>query len=126
MLAVTEAEVYAEAVRLGLVTDGEDLPRHLRSQAVASLAAPVPPPAAADDEPAGGRSAGGPPDPDAVLTVYADGPVLLNGAPFPLFVAREPIEVVTRPDGQTTVRLTVVAGAVHLLPGAPGDGARTT
>lgn len=120
MLTFTDQQIHAEAVRLGLIAPVEDLPRHLRSQVVASLAAPV----ADEPEPAGGvPPVEVAPDADAELTVYADGPVLLNGSPFPLPVnGADPIEVIARRGGLTTVRLTVVVGACHLLPGTPDAG----
>jgi hypothetical protein len=109
MLSFTDDQLHTEAVRLGLVTDDQDLPQHMRSQVVASLAR-------ARQEPT-------PPGPDPAsrdeLTVYADGPVLLNGDAFPLTVTTDPVEVTARRGGPTTVRLTVVVGACHLLPGKP-------
>jgi hypothetical protein len=108
MLTYTDEQIRDEAERLGLIAEDEALPRHLRSQAVASLARSQAP------EPELDPTAG------AELSVYSQGPVLLDGQPFPLtVVASDPIEVTARHGGLTTVRLTVVVGACHLIPCAP-------
>jgi hypothetical protein len=106
MLSFTDDQLQAEAVRLGLIGDGDELPQHLRSQVAAQLAAP-PADSAADDEPAA-RVPGG------ELIIAADR-VLLDGQRFPLTVTTDPVEITARHGGQTTVRLTVVVGACHVL-----------
>ena len=110
MLSFTDDEIKAEAVRLGLITNADDLPRHLRSQVVASLAART----TTDTADSPGAAV-----PGGELTVTADGDVLLDGRPFPLPVTTDPIEVTARHGGRTTVRLTVVVDACHLHTGAP-------
>ncbi|MFJ1581785.1 hypothetical protein ACIOC1_00410 [Streptomyces sp. NPDC088197] len=107
MLSFPDAEIHAEALRLGLISDGDELPRHLRSQAVASLAAEEPVDTGPDDEPPV-------PVPGGDLIIAGDR-VLLDGQPFSLPVTTEPVEITARHGGPTTVRLTVVVGACHVL-----------
>lgn len=110
MLSFTDAEIYAEAVRLAVITDGEELPHHLRSQVVASLARPTAP----ADEPDDDTDEPTEPVPGGELILAADR-VLLDGQPFPLTVTTDPVEITARHGGPTTVRLTVVVGACHVL-----------
>lgn len=117
-LSFTDTEIYAEAVRLGLVADGDQLPRNLRSRVVASLAGARQNPDPEDTGSAAAPDAGAEPERLPELTVYGRGRVLADGAPFPYpVIASDPIEVVARHGGPTTVRLTIAVGDVHLLTG---------
>jgi len=106
----TDEQVTAKAVDLGLIQQGEELPRHLRSRVVAALLA-----AAADNRQ--------PPEAEPQLAkeivVQPGGAILIDGEPFPWLVANEPMDVRLNPDGVSTVRMTLMADAVQILKPEP-------
>lgn len=99
-LSFTDQQIDDEAVRLGLIGDGEDLPRHQRSRVVAVLAqqensAKAPAPERA-------------PQLAREVVIDPSGPIHVDGQPFPWFVGAEPMDIRLDPDGTSTVRLTLL------------------
>ncbi|MFT2014590.1 hypothetical protein ACMA1D_01895 [Streptomyces sp. 796.1] len=107
MLEVTDAQVRAKAIQLGLIGADDDLPRHLRSRIVAALTQDTAGPPA-DDEPPQPRLA-------REIVVQPRGVVLVDGRPFPWLVADEPMEIHLSGGGPSTVRLTLLADSVQVL-----------
>jgi hypothetical protein len=107
----TDEDIRAEAERLGLVTPGGEMPRHLRSRVVAVLierqtqAAP------------GGSAAE--PQLAKEIVIQPGGVILIDGETFPWLVAREPMDIRVSPDAVSTVRLTLMAGTVQVLKTEP-------
>lgn len=104
-LQFTDAEIQAEAVRLGVIKAGEALPRNQRSRVVASLAAEKQRPAAGAKVPLARQ-----------ITVQPGGDILIDGKPFPWVVLADRMEVALEHDGTGTVRLTVPAESIQILP----------
>lgn len=104
MLSFSDEQVHAEAVRLGLIEAGADLPRHLRSKAAASLANQASPSQAPAPAAAVARS----------ITVRPGSGVDVDGRPFPWIVQAEHIEVTLAPDGSGLVRLTIPTKSVTI------------
>lgn len=105
MLNFSDHEVHAEAVRLGIVRAGEDLPRHLRSQAAASLA---------NQTPAGEPPAPAPAVVARSITVRPSAGIDIDDQPFPWIVQADHIEVTLAPDGSGLVRLTIPTKSVTI------------
>lgn len=104
----TDDDIAAKAVQLGLIEQGEPLPRHLRGRVVASmLQEQAPTEAAADPEIA-----------DEIV-IQPSGVILVDGAPFPWLVAKEPIDVRVDPEGVSTVRMTLFANTVQIVKSEP-------
>jgi hypothetical protein len=106
-ISFTPDQIHAEAIRLGLINAGQQLPQNLRSTVVASLAtasrlAVEMPPTA--------------PRPASTVEIHTgpDGFVTIDGRPFPWLIAPEQIAVTLNPDGSGTVRLAIEAGAVTI------------
>jgi hypothetical protein len=113
-IQVSDEDVQAKALELGLVQNGETLPRHLRSRVIAAMADPGPPPAA----PSTPRLA-------REVVIQPGGAVLVDGQPFPWLVGRQPMEITLQHDGVSTVRLTLLAGAVQIVPPEPRTESET-
>lgn len=103
-LSFTDDEVHAQAVRLGLLRDGQELPRQLRSRVVASLAAERRRPAAPADVPIAQS-----------IVIQPGGDIQVDGRPFPWVVQADQMEVTLSPDGAGMVRLTLPALNVQIL-----------
>lgn len=103
-LSFTDPEIYAQAVRLGLIEDGKELPRHLRSRAVASLAAERRRPTEQSDVPVAQS-----------IAVEPGGDIRIDGKPFPWVVQAEQMAVTLNPDGAGTVTLTIPALNIQIL-----------
>ncbi|KMS71761.1 hypothetical protein ACH49_24360 [Streptomyces leeuwenhoekii] len=103
-LSFTDEEIHAQAVRLGLVQDGQDLPRSLRSRVVASLAAERQRPATSADAPVAQS-----------IVIQPGGDIQVDGRPFPWVVQADQMEVTLAPDGAGMVRLTLPALNVQIL-----------
>ncbi|KPC88259.1 hypothetical protein ADL35_05790, partial [Streptomyces sp. NRRL WC-3753] len=108
------------AVHLGLIQDGEELPRQLRSRVVASLMqerrtqkAP-----AAEGEPARVRLA-------QTIVVQPGGSILIDGEELPWFAGQDPIDVHVQHDGSGSVRLTLLADSVQITPRKPDSESET-
>lgn len=101
-LSFPDTQIHAKAVSLGLITEGQELPRHLRSRVVAALAAEQQRP----DDPAA--------VPIAKSIVIRDDRIDIDGKPFPWLVARDRIELAINPNGASTVRLTLFAESVQV------------
>lgn len=112
-LTYTDADIAAKAVQLGLISDGEQLPRDLRGKVVAALLQEQAAPAAAE-EPQIARE----------IVIQPNGVILVDGEPFPWLVAQEPVDVRLNPDGVSTVRMTLLAGAVQIIKPEPREEPR--
>ncbi|MGK5729727.1 hypothetical protein [Streptomyces sp. URMC 124] len=102
-LSFTDEQITAKAVQLGLITDGEDLPRHLRGRVVAALHTERP------------RSTAVPPPVAERIVIQPGGSVEVDGRPFPWLVQADLIEVTLQPDGAGMVRLTLPARSIQIL-----------
>jgi hypothetical protein len=109
----TDEEIHAKAVQLGLIQDGDELPRAMRGKVLAALlreqpkAAPAAEPALA-----------------AEIVVQPGGQILVDGEPFPWLVAKQPMEIGLDPDGISTVRMTLLAKAVQIIKPEPKEEPR--
>lgn len=102
-LSFTDDDIQAKAEQLGLVQPGQELPRNLRSKAVAALAAERRRPARAEDVPLA-----------QAIVVQPGGDITVDGRPFPWVVQADRIEVTLGPDGAGMVRLTIPAANVQI------------
>lgn len=118
-LSFTDRQIQEQAESLGLVERGEELPRHLRSRVVASLAANDASRPSTAEETAKPRVA-------RSISVQQDGEIKVDGATFPWAVARDRMEVVIDPDRVCTVRLTLLAESVQIAPPAHAEPAQIT
>jgi len=103
-LSFTDAEIYAQAVRLDVIKDGENLPRHLRSRVVASLAADRQRPAQQADVPVAQS-----------IVIQPGGDIHVDGKPFPWVIQAERMQVSLQPDGAGLVTLTLPALNIQIL-----------
>ncbi|QCX81047.1 hypothetical protein C9F11_37320 [Streptomyces sp. YIM 121038] len=103
----TDAELHAKAVQLGIITDEQDLPRQQRSKVAAALLQ--------ERQAAHAEDAAPEPVLAGEIVVQPGGAVLVDGAPFPWLIAKQAMEIGLNPDGISTVRLTLMAGAVQVL-----------
>ncbi|MEV7364245.1 hypothetical protein ACWENS_10730 [Streptomyces sp. NPDC004532] len=103
-LSFTDEEIHAQAVRLGMVGEGDKLPRHLRSRVVASLAAERQRPAAPAEVPIAQS-----------IVIQPGGDVHVDGKPFPWVIQAEQMAVALNPDGAGMVTLTLPALNVQIL-----------
>lgn len=110
-LKYTDADIAAKAVQLGLIAEGEKLPRQLRGRVVAALAQAAP---LSTPEPQMARE----------IVVQPGGQILINGEPFPWLVAQQPMEIGLNPDGVSTVRMTLLARAVQIIKPEPKEEPR--
>ncbi|MEU2789012.1 hypothetical protein [Streptomyces sp. NPDC007100] len=115
MQEFTDAEIEAQAVHLGLIQDGEELPRHLRGRVVAALMeerrarkAPV------ANEPARPQLA-------REIVVQPSGSILIDGAELPWLAGQDPIDIHVQRDGSGSVRLTLLAASVQITPRKPDN-----
>ncbi|MFJ4356922.1 hypothetical protein ACIP25_11695 [Streptomyces massasporeus] len=113
-LTYTDADIAAKAVQLGLIADGEPLPRELRGKVVAALLQEQASPAAAAAEPQLAQE----------IVLQPSGVILIDGEPFPWLVAKEAIDVHLNPDGFSTVRMTLLANAVQIIKPEPREEPR--
>ncbi|MCD9196077.1 hypothetical protein [Streptomyces albireticuli] len=102
----TNDQISAKATQLGLITEGEELPRHQRSKVVAALLQERPRSAAAS--PVAAR-----------IVIQPGGAVEVDGRPFPWLVQSDLIEVTLQPDGAGMVRLTLPARSIQIREPAP-------
>lgn len=101
-----DAELNAKAVELGVIKEGEDLPRNQRSRVAAALL---------EERRAADRPEK-PAEPQAARQITIQGSqITVDGKPFPWLVARAPMEIGLSPDGVSTVRLTLLADSVQVL-----------
>ncbi len=112
-LTYTDADIAAKAVQLGLIDDGEPLPRGLRGKVVAAMLQEQAAPEAAAE-----------PQLAQEIIIQPNGAILVDGEPFPWLVAQEPIDVHLTPDGVSTVRMTLLAGAVQIIKPEPREEPR--
>ncbi|MFJ9740812.1 hypothetical protein [Streptomyces sp. NPDC101166] len=106
-LSFTDVEVDAQAVRLGLIENGQQLPRHLRSRVVASLLAEQQRPAAPAEVPIAQS-----------IVIQPGGDITVDGKPFPWVIQAEQMAVSLNPDGAGLVTLTLPALSVQILKSA--------
>lgn len=108
-LSFTDAEIHAQAVKLGLVDSIEPLPRNLRSRVVASLAAERQRPATRAEVPIAQS-----------IVIQPGGDITVDGKPFPWVIQAEQMAVTLNPDGAGMVTLTLPALNVQISqPAAP-------
>jgi hypothetical protein len=117
MQQFTDAEVHAKAVALGLIDEGQELPRHERGRVVAILMQQ--------------RRAAVRPEPELVaepraaasIVIQPDGRIDVDGRPLPWLVAKEPIDVRVDPkaNGISTVRLTLLTHSVQIIKPEPAE-----
>jgi hypothetical protein len=107
----SEQDITAKAVELGLIRDGEALPRDQRSRVVAVLL----------HEAASGSPRGAEREPQLAkeIVIQPGGAILVDGEPFPWLVATQPMEIGLDPAGVSTVRLTLMAEAVQIIKPEP-------
>jgi hypothetical protein len=103
-LSFTDGEINAQAVRLGLIEEGAELPRHLRSRVVASLAAERQRPAQQAEVPVAQS-----------IVIQPGGDIHVDGKPFPWVIQAEQMAVTLNPDGAGLVTLTLPALNVQIL-----------
>jgi hypothetical protein len=106
-LHFTPEQIYAEAVRIGLVRDAEPLPDKLRARAAASLAA-------AQHAARVAAAAVTGPQVARIVTVRPGRGPLVDGKPFPWAVTDDTVQVEVRADGSGFVRLTLPALQVRV------------
>lgn len=112
-LRYTDADIAAKAVQLGLIQEGEELPRNLRGKVVAALMQEETAPTARTE-----------PRLAAEIVLQPNGAILVDGEPFPWLVAQEPVDVHLDPDGISTVRMTLLANAVQIIKPEPREEPR--
>lgn len=103
-LSFTDEEIHAQAVRLGLIYESQELPRNLRSRVVASLAAERGRPAIQADVPIAQS-----------IVIQPGGDIQVDGKPFPWVVQAERMQVTLQPDGAGLVTLTLPALNIQIL-----------
>lgn len=108
-LSYTEQQIREQAVFLGLVEDGVELPRHLRSKVVATMV----------HTDGAERAVVAEPQLAQAIVIQPGGAVLVDGEPFPWLIARQPMEISLDPDGTSTVRLTLMAASVQIVQPEP-------
>jgi hypothetical protein len=114
-ITYTDADIAAKAVQLGLIQDGEELPRQMRGRVVAALL-----------QERAASNTGEQPEPQVAkeIVVQPGGAVLVDGEPFPWLVAKQPMDIALNPDGLSTVRLTLIAEAVQIIKPEPREEPR--
>lgn len=103
-LSFTDEEINSHAIRLGVIYEGEELPRYLRSRVVASLAAEQQRPGKPTDVPVAQS-----------IVIQPGGDVQVDGKPFPWVIQAEQMAVALNPDGAGMVTLTLPALNVQIL-----------
>ena len=102
-----DAEVQAKAEQLGVVGPGQPVPKAMLSRVKAALV----------EERSAADRAKAPAEPKAARQITVQGSeITVDGKPFPWLVARTPMEIGLAPDGSGTVRLTLLADSVQVLP----------
>jgi hypothetical protein len=107
-LQIDETALRAKAVELGVIKDGEELPRNQRARVAAVLVADSRPRTPALRQPVCAKD----------ITVRGN-EITVDGEPFPWLVAAEPMQIGLNPGGTSTVRLTLLAENVQILKPEP-------
>lgn len=102
-LTISDSDIQAKALELGLIQPGEPVPANVRSRIVAALLAEQAPRAAAADVPVAKN-----------ISVQPGASVMVDGNPFPWVVQADAIEVTIAPDGSGLVRLTIPTLSVEI------------
>ncbi|MDX2528058.1 hypothetical protein [Streptomyces europaeiscabiei] len=100
-----EPEIRAKAIELGLIKDGDELPRSMRSRLIAALIQEQAPRFSESEAPPLADS----------IRVQPRGAIEVDGQPFPWLVQADRIEVVLEPDGSGMVRLTLPARSIEIV-----------
>lgn len=109
-LHFTDAQIWAEAERLGITTDDGTFPQQHRSRVVASLATRRQQAQAVEKATAS-------PVPARTVDIHpGQQGIDIDGRPLPWLLAAEAIDVRLLPDGSGTVRLTLHADSVRIHP----------
>lgn len=109
----SDEDIATKANELGVIREGEQVPRHRRSQIVATLIQ--------EASHAQTRPAAAEPQLAKEIVVQPGGAILVDGEPFPWLVAKQPMEIGLNPDGVSTVRLTLMAQAVQIIKSEPRE-----
>lgn len=107
----TELDIRAKAVELGLIQDGDELPRQQRSKVLAVLLQ--------ETSSASPKQAEREPQIAKEIVIQPGGAILVDGEPFPWLVTNEPMQINLAPDGPSTVRMTLMADAVQIIKPEP-------
>lgn len=113
-IQVSEEAIQARAVELGLIQPGKALPRQLRSRVVAAMT-----------EPGSPQLAPRPPRLAREVVIQPGGAVLVDGEPFPWLLGRQPMDITLQHDGVSSVRFTLLAAAVQIVPPEPRPESET-
>jgi hypothetical protein len=103
-LSFTDEQITTQAVRLGLIAEGEELPRRLRARVVASLAAERQRPVDPAEVPIAQS-----------IVIQPGGDITIDGKPFPWVIQAERMQVALQPDGAGLVTLTMPALNIQIL-----------
>lgn len=109
-LQFDEADLHAKAVELGLIYASQELPANLRSRVAAALL-----------QERATHAPGSEPQLAKEIVIQQNGPILVDGEPFPWLVAKQPMEIGLNPDGVSTVRMTLLAESVQILKPEPRE-----
>lgn len=109
----TDDQIKAKAVELGLIAEGGDLPRAMRSRVVAVLVQ--------EGAAAAPRQRGREPELAKEIVIQPGGLILVDGEQFPWLIARQPMEISLNPEGISTVRLTLMADTVQIIKPEPRE-----
>jgi len=105
-----DAELTAKAVQLGIIQDGQPLPRSVRSRVAAALL----------EERRAAANPEKPAEPEMAKDITVRGSeITVDGKPFPWLVVRAPMDITLGTDGSGTVRLTLMAESVQVLKPQP-------
>ncbi|MEV5680962.1 hypothetical protein [Streptomyces sp. NPDC052179] len=102
-LTITDADITAKAVELGVINAGESVPPAQRSKIAAVLLREQLPRTKRDDAPVAQS-----------IVVQPGGGVEIDGRPFPWVIQAETIEVTLDPSGSGLVRLTIPTLSVQI------------
>ncbi|MCX4676695.1 hypothetical protein OG413_15530 [Streptomyces sp. NBC_01433] len=102
-LTITDADIAAKAVELGVIKAGENVPPAQRSRIAAALLREQLPRTKRDDVPVAQS-----------IVVQPGGGVEVDGRPFPWVIQAETIEVTLDPSGSGLVRLTIPTLSVQI------------
>jgi hypothetical protein len=103
-LSLSEQDIHAKAVELGLIGPSDAVPPAVRSRVAAVLLREQAPRPAAADVPVA-----------KAIVVRPGGGIEIDGRPFPWVVQADAIEVTVDPTGKGLVRLTIPADSVQII-----------
>ncbi|MFE5853538.1 hypothetical protein ACFQ61_10040 [Streptomyces sp. NPDC056500] len=104
-LSVTDAEITAKAIDLGVIQPGEQVPPQQRSRIVAAILQDKKPRTRAANVPVA-----------QTIVVQPGSGIDIDGRPFPWVIQADAIEVTLDPSGSGLVRLTIPTLSVQITP----------